>query len=105
GHRLGPAPVAAPFAPAPGRAADLWWMATRGTRWVAARCADLLPGLLALAAAESRHRLLGTTGRLDAESARATGLALARLHPPHHPYPHPATTRGRSRPATADSAR
>ncbi|WP_371495835.1 SGNH/GDSL hydrolase family protein [Kitasatospora sp. NBC_00374] len=77
GRRLGPAPAAAPPTAAPGLAADLHWMATQGTRWVAARCTDLLPGLLVLAAAESGHLLWGTAGRLDARAARATDAALA----------------------------
>ncbi|MGE7435761.1 hypothetical protein [Kitasatospora sp. NPDC001175] len=54
-------------------------MATRGTRWVVARCTDLLPGLLLLAAAESFHRLRRTTAHLDVQSSRATNLALARV--------------------------
>lgn len=79
GHCLGPTPVADSAAAVPGRAANLWWMATQGTRWVAARCTDLLPSLLTLAAAESRHRLRGTTNHLDAQSAGATVSALTRL--------------------------
>ncbi|WP_441247663.1 SGNH/GDSL hydrolase family protein [Kitasatospora sp. McL0602] len=78
-HPVGPAPVAEDSAPAPGRAADLRWMATQGTRWLVARCTDLLPGLLALAAVETRHRLRGTTALLDARSADATSAALHRL--------------------------
>ncbi|MFJ1706380.1 SGNH/GDSL hydrolase family protein [Kitasatospora sp. NPDC088346] len=81
GHRLGPAPGADPPGAAPGLAADLHWMATRGTRWVAARCTDLLPGLLVLAAAEGGHLLRGTAGRLDARAARAADAALAALDP------------------------
>ncbi len=79
GHPLGPAPVADPCAPPPGRAADVWWMATRGTRWLAERSTDLLPGLLALAAAEGRGRLRGATARLDEQMARAASAALAGL--------------------------
>jgi len=82
GLRLGAAPAAAAATPPPGRLADGWWMATQGTRWVAARCTDLLPGLLALAAVETRHLLRGSTAELDERSTRATASALARLHPP-----------------------
>jgi lysophospholipase L1-like esterase len=81
GHPLGPAPRADVCTPPPGRAADLWWMATRGTRWVAGRSTDLLPGLLALAAAEGRGRLRGATARLDEQMARAASAALAGLPP------------------------
>ncbi|MFC5645706.1 SGNH/GDSL hydrolase family protein [Kitasatospora cinereorecta] len=84
GHPVGfPAPPLA--AAPPGAAADLWWMATRGTRWIAARSTDLLPGLLSLAAAESGHLLARTTHRLDAAADRRTAAALARL-----PLPTPA---------------
>ncbi|MFC9327520.1 SGNH/GDSL hydrolase family protein [Kitasatospora sp. NPDC057015] len=79
GHRLGPAPAAGATEPPPGRAADLWWMATRGTSWVAERSTDLLPGLLALAAAEARGRMRGATTRLDEQMARAVSAALAGL--------------------------
>ncbi|MFJ9607575.1 SGNH/GDSL hydrolase family protein [Kitasatospora sp. NPDC101176] len=79
GHPLGPPPATAPAEAPPGRAADLWWMATRGTRWVAARSADLLPGLLALAAVEGAARLRGASGRHDEQMARATAQALASL--------------------------
>ncbi|MFB7664864.1 SGNH/GDSL hydrolase family protein [Kitasatospora sp. NPDC056138] len=81
GHQLGPPPAAEPPTRAPSRAADLRWMATRGTRWVAARCTDLLPGLLLLAGTESLHRLRRTTAHLDVRSTRETRLALARLQP------------------------
>ncbi|MCX5214223.1 SGNH/GDSL hydrolase family protein [Kitasatospora sp. NBC_00240] len=79
GHRLGPAPAAAPAAAGPGRAADLWWMATRGTSWVAERSTDLLPGLVALAVTEARGRLRGATARLDEQMAGAASAALAGL--------------------------
>ncbi|MFJ6384184.1 SGNH/GDSL hydrolase family protein [Kitasatospora sp. NPDC092039] len=79
GHPLGPPPAAAPAEPPPGPAADLWWMATRGTRWLAARSTDLLPGLLALAAAEGVARLRGGSGRDDEQLARAAAQALASL--------------------------
>ncbi|MGP4004385.1 SGNH/GDSL hydrolase family protein, partial [Streptomyces sp. 8N706] len=67
----GPPPPTEPDAVGPGVWAEAWWMATRGTRWVVARCQDLLPDLLRLAAAEARHRLDGTSGVLDLRSHRA----------------------------------
>lgn len=79
GHPLGPPPAAEPAEPPPSLAADLWWMATRGTRWLAARSTDLLPGLLALAAAEGAARLRGGSGRHDERMARAAAQALASL--------------------------
>ncbi|WP_035805928.1 SGNH/GDSL hydrolase family protein [Kitasatospora mediocidica] len=82
GHRLGPTPAAVRTPAPPGRAADLWWLATRGTAWLARRSVDLLPGLLALAAADTAHRLRGTSALLDEESRRATAAALAALPPP-----------------------
>ncbi|MFG3227910.1 SGNH/GDSL hydrolase family protein [Kitasatospora sp. NPDC048194] len=79
GHPLGPPPADRVAEPPPSPAADLWWMATKGTRWVAARSTDLLPGLLALAAAEGVARLRGRTGRHDEQMARAAMQALASL--------------------------
>lgn len=79
GHPLGPPPATAPAEPPPNLAADLWWMATQGTRWVVARSTDLLPGLLALAAAESAARLRGASSRHDEQMARAAAQALASL--------------------------
>ncbi|MFE4972234.1 SGNH/GDSL hydrolase family protein [Kitasatospora sp. NPDC056651] len=77
GHPLGPPPASAPAEPPPGRAADLWWMATQGTRWLAARSTDLLPGLLALAASEAAARVRGASGRHDEQMAHAAAEALA----------------------------
>lgn len=54
-------------------------MATRGTRWVADRCTDLLPGLLGLALQECRHGLAGSGRLLDAAADQATRTALAAL--------------------------
>lgn len=79
GHPVGPEPAAVQVPPAPSRAADLWWLATRGTGWLARRSVDLLPGLLALAATESGHRLRGTVATVDSRSRAATERALATL--------------------------
>ncbi|WNZ13090.1 SGNH/GDSL hydrolase family protein [Streptomyces sp. 11x1] len=79
GVATGPAPSAEPDSPAPTRGAGLWWLATAGTGWVARRCTDLLPQLLALAAAEVRHRARGTSARLDLSASHAVASALAAL--------------------------
>ncbi|MET7937381.1 SGNH/GDSL hydrolase family protein [Streptomyces sp. NPDC005322] len=79
--------------PGPSRAGAAWWMATRGTRWVADRCTDLLPGLLALAALEWRHRLQGTGELVEARDRRAALAALASVThglPPDPPGGKPA---------------
>jgi lysophospholipase L1-like esterase len=77
GAALGPAPGTEPERPAPTRAAGWWWLATAGTGWVARRCTDLLPNLLALAADEVRHGLRGTGARLDLRSSAAVTAALS----------------------------
>ncbi len=59
GHQLGPAPAAEPANPAPSRLAEFAWMATKGTAWVLRRSTDLVPYLLAMAAAQ----LVGSTRR------------------------------------------
>ncbi|GAA1972341.1 SGNH/GDSL hydrolase family protein [Kitasatospora viridis] len=79
GHPVGPPPAAVLVPPAPSRAADLWWLATRGTAWVARRSIDLLPGLLALAATETLHHLRGRSAALDAEAQAGARAALAGL--------------------------
>ncbi|MFI1567699.1 SGNH/GDSL hydrolase family protein [Streptomyces sp. NPDC020490] len=79
GLATGAAPSAEPESPAPTRSANLWWLATSGTGWVARRCTDLLPQLLRLAADEMRHRARGTGARLDARASAAVSAALAAL--------------------------
>ncbi|MFG2691950.1 SGNH/GDSL hydrolase family protein [Kitasatospora sp. NPDC048407] len=91
GHPVGPPPAELPT-PASVPGADLWWMATRGTRWLAARSTDLLPGLLALAAIEARHLLRGSSRRLDHAEARTTAAIIARLTTPG-PQPAPRTAK------------
>ncbi|WP_319665880.1 SGNH/GDSL hydrolase family protein [Streptomyces sp. MI02-7b] len=82
GLPVGEPPSTVPGGPGPGAAASVLWMATKGTRWVVARCTDLLPDLMRLAGQEARHRLAGTDGLLDLRSRHATELALARLSGP-----------------------
>lgn len=69
----------------PTRTAGVWWMATRGTRWVVARSVDLLPGLLGLALEETRHRLAGTDGVLERTARDAVREALRRTVPSASP--------------------
>ncbi|WP_335979905.1 SGNH/GDSL hydrolase family protein [Streptomyces sp. CA2R106] len=78
----GPPPRLEPDRPPPGRAASTWWMATKGSRWVADRSRDLLPDLLRLALEEYRHRLRGNVAQLDLASRHATAQAIASLHLP-----------------------
>jgi lysophospholipase L1-like esterase len=75
GLATGAGPRPEPDGRPPGRAAAAWWLATRGTRWVAERCTDLLPDLLRLALAEHR----GDPARLDEAANRATRDALRAL--------------------------
>ncbi|MEU6345228.1 SGNH/GDSL hydrolase family protein [Streptomyces sp. NPDC046977] len=79
GLPVGEPPSTVPGGPGPSTAASVLWMATKGTRWVVARCTDLLPDLMRLAGQEARHRLAGTDGLLDLRSRHATELALSRL--------------------------
>ncbi|MFF0205445.1 SGNH/GDSL hydrolase family protein [Streptomyces sp. NPDC005017] len=86
----GKPPEAEPQCAAPTRAASLLWLATAGTAWVARRCTDLLPQLLRLAADETRHRVRGTSARLDLGAAHAVALALAALSVGDGPEPEAA---------------
>ena len=52
GHPVGPPPDPEPANPPPSRLAEIAWMATKGTAWVVRRSTDLVPYLLAMAAAE-----------------------------------------------------
>ena len=78
GTALGPAPGPEPTESAPTPAAQAWWMATKGTRWVLERCTDLLPDLLRLAATEARQRQAGSE-LLDRQAALRTAEALRAL--------------------------
>ncbi|SEG90262.1 Lysophospholipase L1 [Actinacidiphila yanglinensis] len=81
GLAAGLPPPLDPDRPPPGRGASTWWMATRGTRWIADRSRDLLPDLLRLAAEEYRHEVRGTVPLLDRAARDATERALATLLP------------------------
>ncbi|NEB79442.1 SGNH/GDSL hydrolase family protein [Streptomyces sp. SID14478] len=79
GTARGPAPDTEPQRPAPTRSAGLLWLATVGTGWVARRCADLVPQLMALAADEVRHGMRGTSARLDLRASAGVAAALSAL--------------------------
>ena len=79
GLATGPAPSPEPEFPVPTRSAGLWWLATAGTGWMARRCTDLVPQLLALAVDEMRHRARGTSARLDLRTSAAVSAALVAL--------------------------
>lgn len=75
-------PEGEPTGPAPTRGDDLWWMATKGTRWLLRRSVDLIPSMLFLAAREAlageRERPLAASawppppsGEAQANQARA----------------------------------
>ncbi|MDM4718953.1 SGNH/GDSL hydrolase family protein [Micromonospora sp. WMMA1363] len=70
-----------PGNPPPTRAAQLTWLAVKGTRWVRDRCTDLLPQLVWLAAAESWYTLRGEARRLDDRLGRDLAAALAACTP------------------------
>ena len=53
GHPVGPRPDAEPLEPAPTRAAEFAWMATKGSAWLLRRSIDLVPYLLAMAVREA----------------------------------------------------
>ncbi len=82
GDVTGPAPSPENEFPAPSRSASLRWLATAGTGWVARRCTDLLPQLLALAADELRHRARGRSARLDLRTSAAISAALSATERP-----------------------
>jgi lysophospholipase L1-like esterase len=52
GYPVGPGPDPEPSTPPPSRMAEIRWMATKGTTWLARRSRDLVPTLLALAIRE-----------------------------------------------------
>ena len=52
GFPVGPEPDPEPSTPPPSRMAEIRWMATKGTTWLARRSRDLVPALLALAIRE-----------------------------------------------------
>jgi len=66
----------------PSRRAQAWWMATRGSRWVLARCTDLVPSLAGMAAAEWWAGVRGQAAGFDEYLGRDLAAALAQLEAP-----------------------
>lgn len=80
GHPVGPPPDLEPANPPPSRLAEIVWMATKGTAWVLRRSTDLVPYLLAMAAAEmlgSARRRSRVVGELCEQAAQAGDFLLA----------------------------
>ena len=84
-----PGPGLEPDGLPPTRRAKLGWLATKGTRWVVDRSTDLVPYLVAMAAAEWWYGLRGTGYRLDEAAARETAAALRALTGPARLGPQP----------------
>ena len=84
-----PGPGLEPDGLPPTRRAKLGWLATKGTRWVVDRSTDLVPYLVAMAAAEWWYGLRGTGYRLDEAAARETTAALRALTGPARLGPQP----------------
>ncbi len=72
-------PSLEPTSTPPSRAAQIAWMATKGTRWVLRRSTDLLPQLMLLAVSEWRHARHGLEGHLDRRMGQDIQAALAAL--------------------------
>ncbi|WBB68146.1 SGNH/GDSL hydrolase family protein [Micromonospora sp. WMMD812] len=63
----------------PSRRAQVAWLAVEGTKWIRARCTDLVPQLLWLAAEETWYGLRGEARRVDERLGRDLAAALATL--------------------------
>ena len=79
GVPVGKPPDCEPSNPEPTVAAQMRWMATKGTRWVADRSTDLVPSLLWMAAAEVWCGVRRTTGKLDVQVEADVARALTVL--------------------------
>ena len=79
GYAVPTRPALEPEHAEPTRFAEVRWMATKGTRWAAHRCADLLPGLTAMAAAEWWYGVRGAVNRFDEHIAYEVAAALGRI--------------------------
>jgi hypothetical protein len=80
GHAVGPPPDPEPANPPPSRPAEIAWMATKGTAWVVRRSTDLVPYLLAMAAAEtfgSARRRFSVVGEPHEQAAQPRDLLFA----------------------------
>ncbi len=96
GWPIASAPSLEPTSAPPSRAAQLAWMATKGTRWVLRRSTDLLPQLTMLAVSEWRHARRGLEEHLDRRMSQDIQAALAALA--LGPAPVPRTAPGTAGP-------
>jgi lysophospholipase L1-like esterase len=67
GLPVGPAPDPEPVNPPPTRAAELAWLATKGTGWIVRRSRDLVPNLVGLALQEWRSAPLSAPAQLSTQ--------------------------------------
>jgi hypothetical protein len=70
-------PALQPERAAPGRSAQLCWLATRGSLWLIRRLTDLVPDLVRLAAIDGWYRANGRVAELDARTDRDIAAVLA----------------------------
>jgi lysophospholipase L1-like esterase len=80
GLPVGRRPGLEPTNPPPTGGDRLWWMATRGTRWLVDRSTDLLPYLARVAAAEWWYGVRGAAHRLDEAMQREVAAALPEVY-------------------------
>ena len=72
-------PAAEPTNPVPTRRDRAWWLATQGTAWLMRRSTDLIPSLLAMAAAGWWQDARGLAARVDERLAQDIADALTQL--------------------------
>jgi lysophospholipase L1-like esterase len=80
GHPVGPPPDPEPANPPPSRLAEIAWLSTKGTAWVLRRSTDMVPYLLAMAAAEmlgSARRRSRVVGKPREQAAQAGDFLFA----------------------------
>ncbi len=78
-------PSLVPASPPPSRSASVWWMATKGTKWVMDRSTDLVPTLLTLCATEWWANTRGRTDRVDERLAAEVTRTLKALREDDEP--------------------
>ncbi|GIJ54227.1 SGNH/GDSL hydrolase family protein [Virgisporangium aurantiacum] len=81
GYPVASLPALEPEHAEPTRSARAGWMLTKGTRWILHRCADLVPGLTAMVAAEWWFGVRGMANRFDEHVGNEVAAALARIEP------------------------
>ena len=76
-----------PTNPPPTRAAQVRWMATKGTKWLMDRSTDLVPYLVSMAVREWWHDLRGRAQRIEDLLALDVVRVLEQLDGAWEPYP------------------